>query len=198
MRHSIFIVASCLVFAYGDDPFREDLPQFVDSYMTNEKMERWTKLVQPFSFPMDDFAKEKHLIPWTAHMRKTLEGRMYLEELANLMHDAVDLLENIDVPTEMIIDDLRLFLLELDLKPPILSLRYLGSSDRYEKDILAFGDQFNAHLNDLLDVVEANEHEMFLEDLTQDIIELRHWLDKRWTRSRGRKNKPKAYKDVMV
>ncbi|KAH7716566.1 hypothetical protein AAVH_16005 [Aphelenchoides avenae] len=153
------------------------------------------RMTSPFSLTLDVCFDDKQFGKWVESARKKRLD-VYLEELGTLIHDAVDFVE-LTLPFPMITNSLRDKAKDLGFSGTEMALQYLGEDDERDQTIIELGEKFQLHMRSLMCKVRANDHSEVIDGLLPELLQLRQWLDRSWTRD-AKKDKERYSLDDWV
>ncbi|KAI1697336.1 hypothetical protein DdX_18552 [Ditylenchus destructor] len=170
---SVIIFTFCKISAFGEI----QNPDFVD----------WSlREIVHFTGPLTLLEANDNLLEDWIEDAKDLHLEMYIDELASIVYDAIGVTESLIAYKPVL--DTYIETAKLIGPPEVRSLRYVGEEKDFEANRRQFGKMFHAHIETLLlPKVKTGSHDGVMESHVPDVVKIRHFVDKHWTRH-GRKN----------
>ncbi|KAI1702628.1 hypothetical protein Ddc_16975 [Ditylenchus destructor] len=142
----------------------------------DQKFVKWvtTELVH-FTVPLLMLGIKKDLLEDWIEDAKDMHMQMYIDELASIVYDAIGAVEGL-VPYKPVLDE-YIETAKLIGPPEVRNFRYVGEENDFEANRRRFGKMFRAHIE-----VRKDSHAGVMESLVPDVVKIRHFVDKHWTR----------------
>ncbi|KAI1702630.1 hypothetical protein Ddc_16977 [Ditylenchus destructor] len=153
----------------------------------DQKFVKWatTELVH-FTVPLLMLGIKKDLLEDWIDDAKDMHMQMYIDELASIVYDAIGAVEGL-IPYKPVLDE-YIETAKLIGPPEVRNFRYVGEQKHFEANRRQFGKMFRAHIETfLIPKVRTDSHAGVMESLVPDVVKIRHFVDKHWTRH-GKKN----------
>ncbi|KAI1697333.1 hypothetical protein DdX_18549 [Ditylenchus destructor] len=185
MPLSILIFAAIFSFCLAEEAQNIDFNKRVRE--ADEKFVKWamTEVVH-FTIPLQILGIDKDLLEDWVEDAKDKHMEMYIDELASIVYDAIGAVESL-IPFKPVLDE-YIKTAKLIGPPEVRNLRYVGEEKDFEANRRQFGKMFRAHIETLLmPKVKTGSHDGVMESHVPDVVKIRHFVDKHWTRH-GRKN----------
>ncbi|KAI1702629.1 hypothetical protein Ddc_16976 [Ditylenchus destructor] len=177
------VVIFSLCFAEEAKNLENDREKVRDSAReADQKFVQWatTELVH-FTNPLLILENEKDLLEDWIEDAKDMHMQMYIDELASIVYDAIGAVESL-IPYKPVLDE-YIETAKLIGPPEVRNLRYIGEQKDFEANRRQFGKMFRAHIETLLiPKVKTGSLDRVMESLMPDVVKIRHFVDKHWTR----------------
>ncbi|KAI1702632.1 hypothetical protein Ddc_16979 [Ditylenchus destructor] len=148
----------------------------------DERFVKWstTELIH-FTGPLLMLGYEKDLLEDWVEDAKDMHMEMYIDELASIVYDAIGAVEGL-IPFKPVLDG-YIETAKLIGPPEQRNFRYVGEQKDFEANRRQFGKMFRAHIETLLiPKVRTGSHDGVMENNLPDVVKIRHFVDKHWTR----------------
>ncbi|KAI1702634.1 hypothetical protein Ddc_16981 [Ditylenchus destructor] len=134
-----------------------------------------------FTIPLLMLGIEADLLEDWIDDAKDMHMQMYIDELASIVYDAIGAVESL-IPFKPVLNG-YIETAKLIGPPEVRNLRYVGEQKDFEANRREFGKMFRAHIETLLiPKVETCSHDGVMESLVPDVVKIRYFVDKHWTR----------------